>query len=53
MDVRLDMRRIVEQEVEHIMTLMLVGPNDLRLDRHMIGHHAIGHHAFLEPEILR
>jgi hypothetical protein len=53
MHVRVDVRGIVEQEVEHIVTLMLVGPNDLGIDRDMVCDHGVGDNAFLEAEILR
>src|SRR5262252_6562030 len=53
MDGWVDVRGIVEQEVEHIMTLMLVRPDDLGIDRDMVRHHGVGHDTLLEAEILR
>ena len=53
MDVWLDAGCVVEQDIEDIVTLMVVGADDLRIDGDMIGHHAVGDAPFFEAEILR
>ena len=50
MDCGLDVSRIVQQHVQHVVTLMFVGPNDFGIDWDMIGHQAIGNDPFVEPE---
>ena len=52
MPLRLDVRGIVVQQVEHIMALVLVGADDPGVDRHRVGHQGVGAHAFLQAEIL-
>ncbi len=46
-----DVGRIVEQNIEHIVTLMLVCPNDFGMNRHMIGHQRVGDDSFFKPEV--
>ena len=47
----LDIGRIVEQEVKHIVTLMLVCPNDFRVDRDVVRHQGVGDDPFFQPKV--
>lgn len=47
----LDVGRIVEQDIEHIVTLMVVGANDFGIDGDMIGHQRVGGDALFQPEV--
>ena len=38
MSLRSNVGRIVVPEIEDVMTFMFMGTNDLRVDRHMVGH---------------
>jgi hypothetical protein len=49
MHVRLDVRGIVKQQIEHIVALMLVRPNDGGIDRDMVGHQRVGDHPLVQP----
>ena len=51
MDVGLDIGCVIEQEVKHIVTFMVVRADDLRVDRDMIGHERVGNDAFFEPKV--
>ena len=53
MHVRLDIRGIVKQQIEHIVALMLVGANHGGIDRDMVGHQRVGDHPFVQPEVFR
>ena len=48
MDCGLDVR-CVQQHVQHVVTLMFVGPNDFGIDWDMIGHQAMSNDR-LEPK---
>ena len=51
MDRGLDVGRIVQQYIKHVVTLMFVDPDDLGRDWDMVGHQTIGDHAFVQPEV--
>ena len=51
MDARLDVRGVVVQQVENVMTLVLVGTDDAGIERHVIGHVRVIDDAFLQPEV--
>ena len=51
MDRGLDIRGIVEQQIEHVVALMVIGPNDFGVDRDMVGHQGVGDDAFVKPEV--
>ena len=53
MHVWLDIRGIVQQQIEHIVALMLVGANNGGIDRDMVGHQCVGDHPFVQPEVFR
>lgn len=50
---RLNVGSIIEQQVEHVMALMLMGSNNLGVDRHVVGDQGISAHAFLQSKIFR
>ena len=47
-----DLSRVVVQNVEHEMRFVLVGTDDLGIDRHMVSRQGVGTHAFLQAKIL-
>ena len=48
----LQIRRIVEDEIEDVMALMIVRADEPGIDRNVIEEQRVGHNAFLEPEVL-
>ena len=44
-------RRIVEQKIEHIVTLMVMGANDVGIDGDMVRHQGVGDDALFQPEV--
>ena len=49
---RLNVGGVVVEQVEHVVALMLMGANDLGIDRYVVGDEGVGAHAFVQPEIL-
>lgn len=48
---RLNVGGVVIEDIEHIVTFVLVGADDLGIDRNMIGHECIGDDAFFQPKV--
>ena len=48
----LDVRRVVVQQIEHKMAFVLMGADDLGVDRYVVGNHRAGAHALVPAEIL-
>ena len=53
MNLRLDVRRVVEQDVEHVMAFVLVCSDDVGIDRDVVGDQSVGNHSFLKTEVFR
>ena len=51
MHFRLDVGGIVEQNVENIVTFMLIGANDFGIDGDMVSYQGVGDNAFFQPEV--
>ncbi len=50
---RLDIGGVVVQQIEHVMALVLVRPNDLRIDRDVVRDQRVGAHALFQAKIFR
>ena len=53
MHVRLDLGAVVEQEIEDVVALMLVGADDRGIDGDVVGHQRVGHDALVQAEVFR
>ena len=53
MHVRLDLGAVVEQEIEYVVALMLVGADDRGIDGDVVGHQRVGHDALVQAEVFR
>lgn len=49
----LDIASIVEQDIEYIVAFMLVGANDFRIDRDIVGQECVGDSPFFQTEVFR
>lgn len=49
----LDIASIVEQDIEYIVAFMLVGANDFRIDRDIVGQECVGDNPFFQAEVFR
>jgi hypothetical protein len=49
----LDVRRVVEQDVEHVLAFVLVCSDDVGIDRDVVGDQSIGNDSFLKTEVFR
>lgn len=49
---RLDVRRVVVEQIEHIVAFVLVRADDGCVDRHMVGDDRAGAHALFQTKIL-
>ena len=52
MNLRLDVRRVVEQNVEHVMAFVLVCSDDVGIDRDVVGDQSVGNDSFLKTSLL-
>lgn len=43
---------IVVEKIEYVVALMLIGTNDARVERHVIGYQCVGYNPFLQTEML-
>jgi hypothetical protein len=50
MNLRVDVRRVVEQDVEHVMAFVLVCSDDVGVDRVVVGDQSVGTTPFLRPK---
>ena len=48
---RLNFRGVVEQQVKHKVTFVLVCTNDARIDRHVVGHQRACTDALVQAEV--
>src|ERR1700730_8721759 len=53
MNLGLDVRRVVEQDVEHVMAFVLVCSDDVGINRDVVGDQSVGNDSFLKTEVLR
>ena len=53
MNVRLNLGRVVEQNVKNIMAFVFVRPDDTGIDGDMVGDKGVGDNAFFKTEIFR
>ena len=53
MNLRLDVRRVIEEDVEHVMALVLVCADDVGIDRDIVGDQSVGNDSFLKAEVFR
>lgn len=53
MDARLDVRGVVVQQVENVVTLVLIGADDAGIERRVIGDASVIDDALLESEVFR
>jgi len=51
MNFRLDIGRIVKQKIEYVVTLMLIGANNCRIDGDMVCHQGVGDDSFFQPKV--
>ena len=51
-NLRLDVGGVVEEQVEDVVALMLIGANDAGIDRDVVGHQGVGDDALLQTEVL-
>lgn len=50
---RLQIRRVVKEQVEDVVALVVVGSDDIGVYRHVVGHQGVGDHSFFQSEVLR
>jgi hypothetical protein len=48
-----DVRRVVEQDVEHVMAFVLVCSDDVGINRDVVGDQSVGNDSFLKTEVFR
>ena len=48
----LDVSCVVEQQIENIVTFVLVGPDNPGIDGNVVGDQGVGDDPFLETEVL-
>ena len=53
MNLWVNVRGIVEEQIEDKLALMIVGTDHIGVHRDMIGNQGIGHHPFFEAKIFR
>jgi len=53
MNLGLDVRRVVEQDVEHVMAFVLVCSDDVGINRDVVGDQSVGNDSFLKTEVFR
>ena len=53
MYLRVNVRGIVEEQIEDKLALMIVGTDHLGVCRDMIGNQGVGHHSLVEAKIFR
>src|SRR5260370_30480731 len=53
MNLRVNVRRIVEEQIEDKLAFMIVGTDQIGVHRDMIGNQGIGHHTLVETKIFR
>ena len=51
MPFRLDVGGVVVQHIKHVVTLMLMRPDNLGVDGDVVRHQRVGAHALVQPEI--
>lgn len=53
MHIGLNLRGVVEQDVENVVALVLIGSDDLSVHGDVVGDEGVGDDALFKPEILR
>lgn len=53
MNLRLDVRRVVEQDVEDVVALVLVCADDVGIYRDIVCDQSVGNDSFLKAEVFR
>ena len=48
---RLDVRAVVVEQIENVMALMFMRPNDPYIDRYMFRHQSAGTHTLVQTEV--
>ena len=53
MHIRLNVRRIVEQNIEHKVALMFVSPDNPSINRNVVSNQGVGYNALFQSKIFR
>jgi hypothetical protein len=48
-----DVRRVAIPDVEHVVGLVIMGANQVAVQRHVVAQQRVGHHALAAPKYLR